>query len=311
MDTNPNAARLHRWLRPLLFPYNAGDPTVATLEVKHVNANNKYSSIRKLPVQAEAVKDEGDDYLKRLVTELEECCQDDADGMGGTQAYVVEAASADGEHKTRTTLRVRAVLGEEEGDELATEPATAKGLVTQLMRHNNNAERIAVGATGTVIMAQQRMINRLVETNEKLSTKALEVMELRERLMNEQHVRDLELEDERAKQRRKDRFLEHAINALGPTVKGVLKAVGMDGGGAAEGADVMTVKNLANSLDEQQLAAFKKILSPMQFFALLSVLESAQGAKEGNGELVANVKPLERDETPDEGTNSNGSGEAH
>lgn len=267
--------KLTRWLRPLAFPFDDKSPRAASLEVKHTNVNEKNTPLRKLGLPEEL----DEDKLRLLVDELEALLQDDADGIGGVQRYMVVAKDEAGENFARLSLRVAAAYqeGDPEGDEISSEPASLKGIAAQQMRHTDAAYRSLNMGFGQIITTQQRIISRLSEQNEKLASKAMDVLTHTEELLSRKHERDLELEDERGKQKRKTEFV-HQIQAMVPAVVQKLTGIAAPAG-PNDAFEVQSLKAIAESISEEQFDALKGILSPPQFFALASLMEKVGAAK--------------------------------
>lgn len=267
--------KLTRWLRPLAFPFDDKSPRAASLEVKHTNVNEKNTPLRKMGLPEEI----DEDKLRLVVDELEALLQDDADGIGGVQRYMVVAKDEAGENFARLSLRVAAAYqeGDPEGDELSSEPANAKGMVAAAMRHTDAAYRAMGGSIGMIIQTQQRTISRLSEQNEKLAGKAMDVLTHTEELLSRKHERDLELEEERGKQRRKGEFVAQ-IQAMVPAVMQKLTGIAAPTG-PDDAFNVQTLKAVAESITEEQFDALKGVLTPAQFFALASLMEKVSANK--------------------------------
>src|SRR5689334_698159 len=101
--------RIARWLRPLLEAEEDQRPT--RIAVRHVSVNDRHADVSSL-----AVADETDDEaLAALAEEIEVAIQNDADGMGGTQRYLVVALRGEAQ-LTRLPFRAAATDDSEAGE---------------------------------------------------------------------------------------------------------------------------------------------------------------------------------------------------
>lgn len=295
-ENSANAVKVLRWLRPLAFPFDATQPRAAVVELKHVNVQDKLTPVRAFKVS------EGEDFdevaLGNLVSEIEGAVQDDVDGLGGTQKYVLVATDApDKKQVGRLPFRASAPMDDGDG-EVGSEPATAKGNQAAMMRHVDNAHRMAVGSAATTIQSLERQNRKKDEVIDNLVARALSTITLAEQLLSQRHERDMEAEAARAAQRRKDKFMNTAANLLGPIAKKLTGVV-------APGGDDMPfnqqeLKTFFEGVTEEEFAAFKASLSPERFFQMLSLMQSFKPESFTEG-------PPRGDDEPD-GAGPNGAG---
>ncbi len=125
--------------------------------------------------------------LESLVEEIMSAAQGDADGLGrhvqryGVFVYYEKGTGSMG--SLPFLLSGEGADGDDDGFE-SSEPATAKGLLAQLMRHNEGNARTSTLAMGGVVREQAKIIEKLTERNEKLNEKIIEVSELMESLQS-------------------------------------------------------------------------------------------------------------------------------
>lgn len=264
-----NKAKMVRWLRPLVFVFDPVMPRCVNVLVRHVNVNDKPSDVRNFKILGGEEFDEA--ALMALVNDVEMCLDDDVEGIGGHQKYMLVAQDEEAKQVGRLAVRVSAPMDDEDG-EVSTEPATAKGLLAANMRHVDNAHRMAVGASATIITAQQRMLSRQMETIENMTAKALSTITLAEQLLSQRHEREMEAENLRAAQKRKDKFFSGITGLLSPIAKKLTGAAGGTGSDMPFNQEEM--KALFEGMTEEEFAAFKQTLSPERFFLLLSLMQS-------------------------------------
>src|SRR5262245_12354067 len=129
MDVMAGRHRIARWLRPLLEAVEEQRPS--RIAIRHVSVNDRHADVSTIAVAEET----DDDALAALAEEIEVAIQNDADGLGGMQRYLVVALRGEAQ-LTRLPFRMAATDEDEAGEPIDSEPATSKGLLAQLMRHN-------------------------------------------------------------------------------------------------------------------------------------------------------------------------------
>ncbi len=114
--------------------------------------------------------------LAQAASEVVRVACDDADGQSAhaTQQYVLVFYNEQGRvAESRLPFQVQGAMGAKfggsSGEGLSTEPATEKGLVGQLMRHNEMLVRSSWAAAGHVMGALERQVTSLMAQNEKLA----------------------------------------------------------------------------------------------------------------------------------------------
>ncbi|MCC6878016.1 MAG: hypothetical protein IT378_27135 [Sandaracinaceae bacterium] len=114
--------------------------------------------------------------LAQAASEMVHVACDDADGQSAhaTQQYVLVFYNEQGRvAESRLPFQVQGAMGAKfggsSGEGLSTEPATEKGLVGQLMRHNEMLVRSSWAAAGHVMGALERQVTSLMAQNEKLA----------------------------------------------------------------------------------------------------------------------------------------------
>jgi hypothetical protein len=261
-------AKIARWLRPLAFPFDAESPHAALITLRHVNVSDKASDVRSWKIPDGEEFDET--ALDSLVREMDGAILDDVEGIGGTQKYLLVAHDAEKKQCGRLPLRASAPM-DDDGDEVGSEPATAKGLLAANMRHVDNAHRVAVGASAGIIVTLSRQNAKKDEMIEKLVARALDNITLAENLLSQRMARDIELDAARASQARKDKFLTTVTSLLGPVAK---KLTGAGGPDADAPFNQIEMKTLFEGMTEQEFEGIKKSLGPERFFLFLSLMQS-------------------------------------
>lgn len=205
--------------------------------------------------------------------------QEDADGNGpNVQRYVV-LAFRKGETKpgSRYSFRLRGEsdvdLDEESGDE----PATIKGLLAQLMRHNEATTRTLVQATGTLMSTMARRLESADRLNESLIKDRTEHFRILEEAKSEQHTRDMEMMLTDGTMRRKDQAFQKLM-ALVPLV--INKIAGSKVLPDKSDPLMMLLEPLIGSMSQEQFQAIQSTLSPEQTIMFVELLQTFQKRKQ-------------------------------
>jgi len=273
-----NEIKVKRWLEKHLWATREEGP-VTKVVVKHLDANGRAG---KEDVWACAIPHEGDsvtipeEEVTDLVNDMQTSCYDDAEGMAaGLQRYKILCYV---KHKSNAHSRFTFAMSganDEVDDTGVSEPATGKGLLGQLMRHNEAIMRTAVMSTNQNMAMMQRTIGRQNEHIEKLLEDRRETFEVTEDLKSQRHDRELaSLQMENQEKRYSEMFDKASL--LLPAVVNRVAGKKLLPENVSPMQDML--KGLAESLTEDQLAKIMPTLKPEQQIALLEFMDMSQGA---------------------------------
>ena len=257
--------RIARWMRGLWADDVEAKPD--QLALRHVSVSD-----RQVDVASFVIGDKAPEDQDALIGRIEEALENDADGLGGVQKYVL-LALREGRALSRLPMRV-AGNGDEGGnlESLESEPANSKGLLAQLMRHNEVQSRMFAMSMGQVISTMQRTIARLQETVEVADERRLAAVDTAEELLTRGHERAALtqiVEDNRAA---KTALFDSVKTAMPFVMHYLRKATGMP----VETTPVAKlVSQLAASLGPEQLAGLEKILSEEQQAIIAKIFAAA------------------------------------
>lgn len=266
-----NTAKLNRWARKFLFPFDSSEPKVKTLRVSHRAANGKLADIGMWELAGLT-----EDAWKQTASEVNDGLLDDAEGNGGVQTYICSLLNAEGEQISRLPLRVAASTDDDE-DETSSEPATSKGMLAQMMRHNEALHRTTIGSFANILRASQEQNGALTILVEKMTEKHLEYVTRVENLANEQNQRDLATKEVEASIENRGAFVQQFLALLGPIAK---KITGSTPDGMLP-PEVLELKSLLSGLDQEQVDQLKMVLTPAQCIVLFSLMEKNATPKNG------------------------------
>lgn len=261
---------LERFVRQQLFRERA-EP-ISVIELRHAAAGSKGS-----PVDDFDFANVNTDNVSTFVDDIIGRAQSDANGLGGVQRYELQILVGEKKLSARFPFRLR---GEDESldDVSGDESATAKGLMTQLMRHSEQQQRTMISGIGAMTQLMARTIDRQEETIEKLLAERERDRERIEAAKSGEHQRELELMDAHRKEQREEMMLGK-INTLFPLLVNKLS-----------GKDVMTsqeksvLAGFVDSLTEEQFHKITSALSPEQQILLFSALKELKTKALPNGQ---------------------------
>jgi hypothetical protein len=181
-------------------------PFPERIVIRHLSVNDRQADVGAVPLQADGEAEAG---VAEVAGRLADLIATDAEGLGGMQRYLLVALRG-GEVLGRLPLRAAGGADEGGADPIDSEPATARGLVAQLMRHNEANSRIVSLSMGQIVATLLRQNERLRLVAEEAEDKRYAVANLTEQLLSQQHERDLEakLVEERGE------LLRHGLTQL-------------------------------------------------------------------------------------------------
>jgi len=217
------------------------------------------------------------DQVGIMVDDILVRAQADADALGTKlQRYVLFALEAGKKDGPRFAFRLRGE-GDEDGED-GEEPATEKGLLSQLMRHNEALARMntmmmgsAMGAMASRLTASEKHVENLLEQRFK-DMRALEEAQ------SLQHDRDMQALITSGQEERKSELFKK-LEMILPLV--VNKIAGRNLLPAGPESNVFDA--LANSLTGDQLSQIAQFLTQEQQVLLLSLLKAAREKHAANG----------------------------
>lgn len=216
--------------------------------------------------------------LENLAAVIVSRAQSDADGIGpAIQRYVLLSLGGDDTVMGRQPFRLRGTsdLDLDGDDEAGEEPANMKGLMSQLMRHNEAQARTMQMSLGSILTSQARRMESQDRLIERLMEDRLKSFEVVEEAMSRKHEREMEMESLRSKEQR-TAFGLSKIMALLPVA---LSAFSKGKIPTDKTPMVLMVEELVNGLSEDQLKGIAGQLQPEQRIILLQVFKTIQERK--------------------------------
>lgn len=206
--------------------------------------------------------------------------QDDADGRGpGTYQYVV-LAMLKGEEKpvARFTMRVAGNEDLDLDEDGTNENApNMKGLMSQLMRHNESYARALAMMTAQQVASAVRRQESAERTVERLLDERMKMYETLEQSRSQQHDRDMDLMLADSEQKRKDAVFGKIMQLM-PLV--VNKMMGSKVLPDKSDPLMMILEPLIDSMGAEQFKAIQQALTPEQTLMFVELLQTFQKRKE-------------------------------
>lgn len=258
--------RLKAWLVECKqVPPNSADGELSRLVLTHIGT--KHETLSEIPVP-----NIGDFDPKAAAEEIWADAEDDAESIGGHQKYRVEAYF--GSAKKPQRKKRFAVDATDSTDSEFTEPATVKGIISQMMRHTEASTKAAVSGGNGVVKMLVAQIERLEKRNQYLEEKIWETFEVRQQLLDRNEERQAERFILEQQEKRKDEVVETVKLLLPGAAKKISKKLGTGNGEEGDSAfDAAALKTFAESLTEEQIASLAGILKPPQQIAIMQLLQ--------------------------------------
>ncbi len=294
-------ARIDRWLGELLATAADGDGVNVVLVHAAVDQSQRTVKSWRL---ADALED-----VAALVTEIDEGAQEDAEGLGGRQRYVLRA-QLKGREIGSLTLRYE-YRGEDGGPAVDSEPATAAGTIAVLQRHAEGAMRLMVQSFSGVIESYKEQVSAQKALIAEFQRQAAETFRLQEELASRKVEQTLVLEERRKvleleaakevselkmteamKMKGFEALLKYAPMLLHYATKG---EVGTAPEEVLEGERQAEEEGRLASLTDDKLEELRNVLAPAAFAALVERVRAARGKREGRRGGAERAQPAEDD----------------
>lgn len=214
-----------------------------------------------------------DSYASDLMQEAESY----TDGIGGTQSFAV-GAIFDGDNDRIVARHAFRCHREEEDDStMGSEPATATGLMSQLMRHTEAMVRQNNAMFGTAVTTLVKQNSTLSDMVEKFLETRVNELEAAEELISAKHQRDLDLRKEEGQAAVREKMVETAM-ALLPAVAN--RAIGKKILPETTDSSLMALMGFADTLTPAQIEVISSAMDPGQRIAFFELLQSIQKKQE-------------------------------
>lgn len=255
---------LCRWLSRELVK-DRKDKPISKIVLRHAAPGTKGNEVDTIDMQERTLSM---DELPLLSEEIISRAQTDADGIGGVQRYtVVLYALNEVRAALRWPFRIRA--NGDEFDEAGDESPNSKGLLSQLMRHNEAIAKTMVHAVAGLTTVMARRLESSDATITRLTDQHHKNMQLLEDAQSQQHTRDMELLTTEANESRKNQMFEK-LSLLVPVMINKLAGQKVM---AADDPAAMMLKSFSESITPEQFKTIQATLKPEQLIVLGQILQ--------------------------------------
>jgi len=217
--------------------------------------------------------EQNDIAVQEIVEQVKLEAQNFADVIGGNQTFMITVR---GEHDFVANTYFK-MIGLRAEDGIGSEPANQKGVLAQLMRHNQQLMSMNNMAMSQAFRHLTSMNERLSDRNETLEQHRIDMYDVLEDLTTRKHEREIEantaIENSELKRKAFEQFL--------PLLPLVLnKIAGVEGGG--DSAMGNTLLTFFESLDDKQRQEIQDSLSQEQQIVLMSLWQEVASKGEEN-----------------------------
>lgn len=227
---------------------------------------------------------------------IDAAIEDVSEFFKGTHKYVVRADNV--RARCLFSLKVNPKEEDEDMDDIEELP-NKKGLLSQLMRHQEKIMKVAVGSVKSVIDMQARSIKERDSRISELEGRQIDTIKMTEDLMSGRHARDLEMRKLETKEKRMGEIAGVVMQGAPVLLSMIANSqakTGADGnappaqmGPSPQSSPIESmVEALIGDLTPEQFAKIYEsgVFSPMQIVTLVEIAKSVQ-AKQQAAEAAA------------------------
>lgn len=276
MGKTAERAKIEKFLRRQIYGRRS-EGVCERVELRHLSVGkNRGQEVQIFHLQKRM---EEKDTLD-LAQNIDDCAQEDANGMGALQRYVLLAFFADEDSaKGRLVFRKSSESEDEDSDPIDSEPATKGGLIAQQMRHNEIIMRSSNFAMGSVLNALQRDNQELRNEVNQMRQERRDSIEAYEKILSLQHERELQTKQHEFMLKAKEQMFDK-ISLLMPAL--VNRMAGKKVMPEKTTPESMAIKALMDSITSEQFAKLQEVFNPDQAVSLMQIFE-ANRDKDDNG----------------------------
>jgi hypothetical protein len=275
---HPSAPQIGKWIRHHVLASQNDHGNCYKLVVKHLTVNKKPNGdVGSIKVDKDIASLGGIDHL---IDEVCEMAQQDANAMReGIQSYGLYAYfDKDRDYAPRTFFRVSAeeAYDHDAAEGEGSEPATEKGLMAQLMRHNEASARITTIHTSNMIETLMRDNASQRALIEKQMAQAIDFAAIIQESLDNSTARRIAERDAAAKAEIVGSVTEH-LKLLLPVIMN--KLAGQKIAPETDQSFTLLAGLFESLTSEQQQKLFTEFLTPAQSAVLAEFIETYEKRK--------------------------------
>ena len=255
---------LNQFLRRQLFARH-DDGRCVRIQLFHLGG--KQRGVRTWPV-AERVEES---ELEPMLHDVVDTAQQDAAELYGRQRYALCAyyeRRSDQVAESKTFVRYGG--GDEEEDDVDSEGPNQRGLLAQLMRHNEGNMRSVVTNSQVLLRSQGQIVESLSERLKYMEDKHLHSVQVYESLLSERHVRELASKEHELRTKAWGEGLDK-LSLLAPVIINKLAGQRI----LPEPTTVVgeMVGGFVESISPEQVQKLGGVLTPEQMIVVLNLID--------------------------------------
>lgn len=258
---------LERWLRNQIFRERT--KPLEKFLLRNANAGYKSGEVEEFELPTETMTP---DQVPLMCEQILQSAQRDADAAGTKlQTYMLMALEMGAKTGPRHRFRVR---GDGEEEDSGEEKPDEKGIISQLMRHNEALMRMAtLGAqqTITTLTRQNEQANRTIEALNAQRQAAFDSVEASKSL---QHERELQLMITGGDEERKNAIQGAVFKKLESLFPIILNKI--SGTKVLSAEENSILKGFVNELTQEQILGMAQHLSQEQRIALMTIFKEVR-----------------------------------
>lgn len=261
-DMIDNRQRIVRWLRNVWLEA-AADGAPDKIVLRHLGVGDRQADVTTFALPAKP----DERALAEVAERIDATIDTELGALDGVQRYVLQAMR---ETRPIARLPLRAQASTDRDlDGIESEPPNARGLVAQLMRHNELQSRMFAMSMGTVVQTMERTIDRLHAAVAEGDERRLAAMEISETLLTQDHERKAltqMVEDNRV-----------VKGAVIDSIKAAVKHfVGNGSNDKASSPLAELLNKFASSLRPDQFEQFANLFTPEQMQMIGDLIQRSQ-----------------------------------
>lgn len=209
-----------------------------------------------------------------------EAAADDAKAFKGMQAYVILCyREKREEHTNRHVFHVKGTRFDDGMEE--SEPPTEKGYTSQMMRHNENTQRLALETLRRSVDMIIGQNSELLKTITEMRGREFDVITLIQTLMDKKQERDVSMMKEKNTEGMRQDFMG--------MFKRLVPMMGMKALPENSTFEQMTIEAFLETLGTDQIDKMMTILNKEQISCLFKVIKSKGADKEAMMKMMATL----------------------
>lgn len=266
---------IDEWLRRQFYGSDEHpDGRCNRLVLSHIAVTGKAGDVHTMPFK----KCPAEGEISDIVHEIETHALNEVETMGGVQKFIVRSYFSKSEKPvSRFPFRMSATDAGNEDETVDSEPPSAKGMLSQLMRHNEALARMLTMGTTQIIVTLQKQNANLAAQLEMNMSKELEFVRTTEELLSQKHVRELEAIQAQNKEKRMQELYDKGMLLLPAVANRIAGKQVMNQ--TVSPSEVM-LNELVSTLKPEQFEKLLAVLAPEQRIVLLELYQNMKKAEE-------------------------------